>query len=280
MVFAAVGTLHAPPLHRPLIEGIRNGAVPFDGGRTDFHSLGVVEGDLPGHCQLPRVPLFPGGLCPAVALIADDVPDRLRCQGVGLCGAAERENAAGVGFLKDGVAAVPAFGWGYLPAQGRSIPDHGSDAEFGILLRVDGRGVDEQDGAGVLVYDVSNDVVLQLGFSHLGGRDQDLPPDLRVREGIHDLPEVRRPADAVGAGFRAAFRGQTALFLRPLRYRQILRRLHPGQYFREQLVQPPDFCAIRHPRHLIRWVPISSCCAPAPHIFGGHTDTWTAPPSA
>ena len=215
MILPAVGTLHAPPLHCPLIEGIRNGAAALDGGGADLHSFGIVECDLPGHSQLPGVALLPGGLRPTVPLITDDIPDGLGGQGVGLRGAAEGENAAGVGLLKNGVAAVPAFGGGYLPAQDRRVPQHGGNAQLGILLRVNGGGVDEQDGAGVLVNDVSDDVVLQFRFSHLGGGHQNQPPDLRVGEGVHDLPEVGRPADAVGSDLRAALRGQPPLFLGP-----------------------------------------------------------------
>ena len=157
---------------------------------------------------------------------------------MGLCGAAQRQDAAGVGLLENGVAAVPAFAGGYLPAQDGCVPQHGSDAQLGILLRVNGGGVDEQDRAGVLVNDVPDDVVLQLGFSYLRGGDQDQPPDLRVGEGVHNLPEVGRPGDPVLTNLRAALRRQPALFIGPFRNGQVFRRAHPRHHLGEQFVQP------------------------------------------
>ena len=110
VVLPAVRALDAPPLHRPLIEGVRDCAGPLDGGGADLHSLGIVESDLSGHCQFPWVALFAGRHRPAVPLVPNHIADGLGCQSVGLGGAAKRQYAAGVRLLQDGVATVPALG--------------------------------------------------------------------------------------------------------------------------------------------------------------------------
>ena len=185
---AAMGALGFPPFHGALGETLGDVAAPPDGGGADLHRLGVVEGCLPRHGQFPGVTLGAGGLRPAVSLIPEHIADGLGGQGMGLVGAAQRQDAAGIGLLEQGVPAVPALRGGDAPAHGGAVPDHGRDAQLGELPGVDGGRMDKEDAAGVLVDDVSDDVVENLRLSHLGRGHKNDMADLRIGESVHDGP--------------------------------------------------------------------------------------------
>ena len=271
-----MGALGFPPLHGALGEAGGNGAAALDGGGTDFYSLRIVEGSLPGHCQLPGVAFGSGGLRPAVPLVSEHIPDRLRCQRVGLVGAAQRQDSAGVCFLKQRVSAVPALGGRDLPAQRGAVPDHGGNAQLGELPGVDGGRMDKEDAARILVNDISQHIVDDLCLAYLGRGHENDVADLRVAEGVHDGPEIGRPAGAPQPRLSAGLRGEVPLALRPLGHRQVLRRFHPGQDFGSDTVQLPDIPATRrHPHHL----PNPSAPGHAPHTWRGHTGTGPNPSS-
>ena len=289
VVLAAVGAFAFPPLHRALGVGRLDCAGVLDGGGADLQRLGVVERGLSGLGQLPGVALVAGGGRPAVALIPHDVADGLGRQGVGLGGAAHRQDAAGVCLLQDGVSAVAALGVRHLLFEGGAVPDHRSDTELGVLLGVNGRGVDEQDGAGVLVDDIADGVVEELRLSHLGRRHHDDAVHPGVGKSVHRLPEVRGAVGAPGAGLGAGLGGQAAVFLRPFRHGQVVRRFHAGQDFRDDGIQPlyplaglfllnePARFLIRHRHHARCQLPRPSAPGRAPRISLGHSGSWRAP---
>ena len=210
---------------------------------------------------------------------------------MGLVGAAQRQDAAGIGLLEQGVPAVPALGGGNPPAHGGAVPDHGRDAQLGELPGVDGGRMDKEDTAGVLVDDVPDDVVDDLRLTHLGRGHKNDVANLRVGEGVHDGPEVRCPAGAPEARLGTGFGGKVPLALRPLGDGQVLWWLHPGQPPGDGLHQPagrpvgfyfspPPFASvIRHRSHSHALPASPSAPERARHISPGHRCRRTSPSS-
>ena len=218
VVFAAMRTFCVPALHGAGGVGLLDRARVFHCRRRYLAGLCVVKGGLSSHGQIPGIALRSGARRPTVALVAEHVADWLGREGVRLGGAAHRENAAGIGFLQDRVAAVAALRRRDLFLELRTVAEHRGDTELGVLRGVSVCRVDKQDRAGVLVDDVADTVVQKFGFADLRRGDHHDMPHLRIVEAVHRLHEVRRPGVAPRAGLGRGFSGQAAVLRRPFGY--------------------------------------------------------------
>ena len=137
--------------------------------------------------------------------------------------------------------------------------------------------------------DIADGVVEELRLSHLGRRHHDDAVHPGVGKSVHRLPEVRGAVGAPGAGLGAGLGGQAAVFLRPFRHGQVVRRFHAGQDFRDDGIQPlyplaglfllnePARFLIRHRHHARCQLPRPSAPGRAPRISLGHSGSWRAP---
>ena len=97
-----------------------------------------------------------------------------------LCGAAHCEHTTGERLLQNGVSAVPALGILHLAPQCLAVPDHGRDTQLGVFLGVDGRRLDEEDAARILIYDVADAVIDEFALANLRRSDHDNATHLRI----------------------------------------------------------------------------------------------------
>ena len=100
---------------------------------------------------------------------------------------------------------VAAFRRGDLLPQSWTVAQHRRDTELGILLCVDGCGMNEQNRAGVLVNDVADAVIQKLGLADLRCGHHDDVPNLWVRKSVHRLAQIRRALCAPRSGLGCAF---------------------------------------------------------------------------
>ena len=142
---------------------------------------------------------------------------------------AHGQDATGVRFLQDCIAGIAAFRRGHLLPEGWAVSEHGRNTELGILLRVNGRGMNKQDRARVLVDDVANAVIQKLGLTNLRCSHHDDVPHLGVGKCVHWLLQIWGTGSAPRAGFGGTLRRQAAFDFCPLADREIVRRRHAGQ---------------------------------------------------
>ena len=100
---------------------------------------------------------------------------------------------------------IAAFRCGNLLPQRRGVAQHWRNTELGILLRVNGRGMHEQNRAGVFVDDVADTVVQKLGLADLRRSYHDNVPHLWVCKRVHRLAQIRRALCAPRSGLGCAF---------------------------------------------------------------------------
>ena len=132
---------------------------------------------------------------------------------------------------------VAAFRRGDLLPQSRAVTQHRRDTEFGILLRVNGRRMNEQNRAGVFVNDVADAVVQKLGLADLRRGYHDDVPHLWVCESVHRLTQIGGALRAPRAGFGCTLGRKASLGFCPLGDREIIRRRHTGQRLAHGFVQ-------------------------------------------
>ena len=132
---------------------------------------------------------------------------------------------------------VTAFRRGDLLPQSRAVTQHRRDTEFGILLRVNGSRMNEQNRAGVFVNDVADAVVQKLGLADLRRGYHDDVPHLWVCESVHRLTQIGRALRAPRAGFGRALSRKAAFGFCPLGDRKIIGRRHTGQRLAHGFVQ-------------------------------------------
>ena len=166
---AAVRALYTPVFPRACVEGFRDPRPALDGRRRDHDHLPVVEGRGPGFQQGPRITLTAGVSRPAVDLIAEHIPRRDGREVRRAAGSGERQHAAGIFFLQDGVGCLPAgSGSGNFFPKRLCVPDHRRDPSFGEVLGVFGRRRDPHCRAGIDVDLIAQHVELHLSLSDLG----------------------------------------------------------------------------------------------------------------
>ena len=132
---------------------------------------------------------------------------------------------------------VTAFRRGDLLPQSRAITQHRRDTEFGILLRVNGRRMNEQNGAGVFVDDIADTVVQKLRLADLRRGYHDDVPHLWVCESVHRLAQIGCALRTPRAGFGRTLSGEAAFGFCPLGDRKIIGRRHTGQRLAHGFVQ-------------------------------------------
>ena len=80
---------------------------------------------------------------------------------------AHGQDAAGITFLQNRVAAVPALFLRDLGPQCRAVSYHGGDTELAVLLGIRHLGMDEKNTAGVNVNGAAYDIVFKLRLADL-----------------------------------------------------------------------------------------------------------------
>ena len=191
--------------------------------------------------------------------------------------------------MQNGIAAVTALGVADLLSQRGAVADHRRDAELGILLCVNGGRVDKQDRAGVLVDHIADTVIEKFRLADLGRGHHDDVPYFWVGPCIHRLAEIGGAFGAPRSGLCGALGRQAAILLRPFGHGQVVRRLHAGQDFPDDGIQPlyplaglfllyePARFLIRHRHHARCQLPRPSAPGRAPRISLGHSGNWRAP---
>ena len=133
---------------------------------------------------------------------------------------------------------IAAFWRCNLLTQRRAVAQHRSDTELGILLRVNGGGMDEQNRAGVFVDDIADAVIQKLGLANLRCSNHNDVPYFGIGESVHRLSQIRGALCTPRSGFGCAFCGQAALRFRPLTHCEIIWRRHTCQRFPHGFIQP------------------------------------------
>ena len=212
----AIRARHIPFLFRDLLELCFDAALPFDNWRADDHGFLVPKGRLPLLCQAQRVALCSGAGRIAVNLVRQQNLDRAAGKARGAVCAYDGDVPAGEIFLHDGVAAVPALNIHLVP-QLRRVPYHRGQPVFGKSLSHVKRRLHHQDrGRGVIHVVPQRVQDKRIGLSDLRGTHNDYLADMRVSDGVHDLPLIWGLVRVPAARLCAALRRQHPVFVRPL----------------------------------------------------------------
>lgn len=188
--------------------------------------------------------------------------------------------AAGVRLLQNGVAAVSALALCHLCPQGRTVSYHGSDTQLAVLLGISLNRMDKKDRSGVNVNRSADDVVLELRFADLRGRNDNDVMDARVRVCVHDFHQIGRSAVAPAALFSRCFRGQDAVLCCPLADRHVGRRANSCHQLRHQSIQAVYCGVVTHPRHRPVYQSTTGVPGREPHTWPGHSGTERFPPQS
>ena len=133
------------------------------GGAGDDFAVPVVLGAA--DAELDLVTFCAGRLGVAVGFVEEDDAAADATEAAGRVGADQAERSTGELLLEDGVGAVLGFGFADEAGEAGGVAQHWRNFFLRITLRVLNRGLNQHDGAGVLVDVVRDYVVKYFGIA-------------------------------------------------------------------------------------------------------------------
>ena len=153
------------------------------------HPVKVGGGSL--RRQINRVAFYAGTIREAVHFIAKQNAYRFGSKAAWCVRTCYNQPATGKILAHDSVAGIAAFVFSENAFQAFGSFNHGCDTALGKIFAVAQRRLNHHHGAGVKLSKAANDIVHDIGLSHLRAALDNNTMHALIRKGIHDAALIR-----------------------------------------------------------------------------------------